>query len=243
MIGVENEDGTITAIYCHWNGDPNDNGSTLAKHYTDPAKINALMDLGNLSSLGHEIGNKHDDKAYRNDVCTAYMRDKEYDGDESAVVYPDRKGFDGEGIEDDGIEYFYLYSKGDWLMRHHKQKEYEILATVLEKLGVEAEPEVYVVQKIEHDIAGFESLGMRANHDGTMLTWRSNNPDIHPTIHANYFPNDSEPWLIAHPAYLGPMQRFATAQEATEHAKGLIERVTAEAEESSGQHEDDGPKP
>jgi hypothetical protein len=52
-IGIENEDGTIRSIYCHWDG--NLNSEILKNHYTDRNKINELLDLGDISMLGKEL--------------------------------------------------------------------------------------------------------------------------------------------------------------------------------------------
>ena len=59
-------------IYSHWDGYPEKPGVgwTLKKYYTNPSKINKLIDLGGISSLGAEIGRKHD----FNDYDTAILR-------------------------------------------------------------------------------------------------------------------------------------------------------------------------
>lgn len=59
-IGLELPDGTFGSIYCHWDGYPGYNGKILLGHYSDPAKVEELISLGDLSSLGAEIGEKHD---------------------------------------------------------------------------------------------------------------------------------------------------------------------------------------
>ena len=51
-IGILNEDGTITAIYCHWDGYPEGVGLTLVNHYQDEDKVRELLSLGSLSILG-----------------------------------------------------------------------------------------------------------------------------------------------------------------------------------------------
>ena len=43
MIGKLEADGTVTAIYCHWDGYPESVGLMLMKHYRDVAKIDAMM--------------------------------------------------------------------------------------------------------------------------------------------------------------------------------------------------------
>lgn len=52
-IGILQPDGTIRAIYCHWDGYPLGGvGGRLLSYYKDPQTINKLLDLGDLSSLG-----------------------------------------------------------------------------------------------------------------------------------------------------------------------------------------------
>lgn len=72
----ENLDGPFDRIYCHWDGYPSNNGRILLEYYTDPAKIAELFALGDLSSLGKELGEKHDFDAAPDDVCNAYGRDR-----------------------------------------------------------------------------------------------------------------------------------------------------------------------
>jgi hypothetical protein len=50
-IGATQEDGTIKVIYCHWDGYPEGVGAVLTEHYTEPAKVQALLNLGDISSL------------------------------------------------------------------------------------------------------------------------------------------------------------------------------------------------
>jgi hypothetical protein len=73
---IDNRSGSVTSIYCHWDGYPETNGRILIENYTDMAKIQKLMKLGDLSSLGPEIGTKHDFDQRVEDECTAYGRDR-----------------------------------------------------------------------------------------------------------------------------------------------------------------------
>jgi len=58
-IALEFADGTVEQVYCHWDGYLAHNGEILAEHYSDPFKLQKLIDLGDLSSLKPEIGEKH----------------------------------------------------------------------------------------------------------------------------------------------------------------------------------------
>ena len=46
------------AVYCHWDGYVEHVGAILNTHY-DSVKANKLISMGNISSLGPEIGDKH----------------------------------------------------------------------------------------------------------------------------------------------------------------------------------------
>lgn len=50
-IGILNEDGTVTAIYCHWDGYPEGVGLTLVNHYQDEDRVRELLSLGSISYL------------------------------------------------------------------------------------------------------------------------------------------------------------------------------------------------
>lgn len=83
-IAIENENGTVTSIYCHYDGYPNSGvGETLQQHYTDPERVKKLINLGNISSLYSEIdipeGVKHDFNRPEDGITIAYHRDRDED--------------------------------------------------------------------------------------------------------------------------------------------------------------------
>jgi len=60
MIAIQNPySKDVRAVYCHWDGYLEHNGSILHKHYSNSAKVNNLIALGDLSSLRRDIGQKH----------------------------------------------------------------------------------------------------------------------------------------------------------------------------------------
>jgi hypothetical protein len=88
-IALEFADGTVQAVYCHWDGYLAHNGQILLKHYSNPFILRDLIDLGDLSSLRPTIGTKHafsqfdlpkdEAEAFVNltrDMCTFYGRDR-----------------------------------------------------------------------------------------------------------------------------------------------------------------------
>ena len=77
-IALEFADGTVGQVYCHWDGYLEHNGAILLKHYSDPFKVRELIDLGDVSSLHANIGEKHDfdDRRAGDEQCTFYGRDR-----------------------------------------------------------------------------------------------------------------------------------------------------------------------
>ena len=77
-IAIQNADGTVTGIYCHWDGYLSHNGRILAENYTTEESVRELIALGDLSSLGETIGEKVDFDDYdpHEGQCVAYGRDR-----------------------------------------------------------------------------------------------------------------------------------------------------------------------
>ena len=118
-IAIENADGTVTGIYCHWDGYLSNNGRILQKFYTTEAQVRELIALGDLSSLGANIGEQHDfntadtAETLAETRCTAYGRDRG-EKDVAARTAHNWRQF----IAEDGQEYDYLFqpSTGTWLV-------------------------------------------------------------------------------------------------------------------------------
>lgn len=114
-IGVRNENEIIDYIYCHWDGYVDYNGKILIQHYTDMNKIKALMELGDLSSLGKEIGEKHNfdaakDSTFRGfrEWCLAYGRDR---GEKNEGI---RTGDFRKLTSDRAVDYVYIFNGNSW---------------------------------------------------------------------------------------------------------------------------------
>lgn len=54
-IAIEFADGSVSQVYCHWDGYLDNNGEILNKHYMDPFKVRDLIDLGDFSSLNETV--------------------------------------------------------------------------------------------------------------------------------------------------------------------------------------------
>ena len=86
MIFYDEPSGNVRGIYCHCDGYYDYVGILLQSYYNSPKKARELIKLGDLSSLGIEIGTKHDfntsevlDGTPYEKYCTAYHRDREED--------------------------------------------------------------------------------------------------------------------------------------------------------------------
>jgi hypothetical protein len=58
-IAIENKDGSVSQVYCHWDGYLSGVGKTLIDHYTTPDQVCDLISHGDISSLGNTIGTLH----------------------------------------------------------------------------------------------------------------------------------------------------------------------------------------
>lgn len=127
-IGIENEDGTITSIYCHWDGYVSHVGNILMNFYGDPAKIHELMKLGDLSCIDKEIGEKHNFNNHldeHEDWCLAYGRDRGEEDTEAKLS----KNF--KEFEDLFEEYTYLFRDNQWFVFDYYNEETDTIKTML----------------------------------------------------------------------------------------------------------------
>lgn len=115
LICKETLNHTYVGIYCHWDGYPLGVGRVLCEHYTTKEKVEALLELGDLSSLGSQItppeGSTHSFDEPMDDVCVAYHRDR---GEEYRPPCPIRLNAK-TGREYGGTEYMYVFMlDGTW---------------------------------------------------------------------------------------------------------------------------------
>lgn len=135
-IVVHLASGRWARIYCHSDGYLEGVGATLFEHYTDQTKIEKLVALGDLSTLGPEIGKKCDFEWYTKlyekkcagkiteeqftaaraegfHQCKAYGRDRGDKGtsatirDTLAQVWPEQGAW---------TEFTYVWRDGKWLV-------------------------------------------------------------------------------------------------------------------------------
>ena len=118
-IGVKLENGKYRVVYCHWDGYPRYNGKVLLENYSKQEKVEELVNMGSISALREEIGQKHefgDDMVEldKQGWTTFYRRDrnekwenvkwKEFDSLLKMLEYCDN-------------DYTYLFCDGKWYYR------------------------------------------------------------------------------------------------------------------------------
>lgn len=88
-INIKTEDGRYKGIYCHWDGYVSHNGRILVNYYTTTEQVEALIALGNISSLGETI-----------EACKPYGGESEEA--KYTAKYPESE------------EYNYVFDNGAW---------------------------------------------------------------------------------------------------------------------------------
>ncbi len=114
-IAIEKANGKVESIYCHWDGYPEYNGEILDNHYTDEKKVQALIDLGDISSLrpNVEAPEGHSFDCPDDETTVAYGRDRGESNVDKKVHASVQAFFNGD-IE----EYGYLFTQeGEWLVK------------------------------------------------------------------------------------------------------------------------------
>lgn len=118
-IAMKTKEGKIVSVYCHWDGYVANNGKILLENYTNIEKIEALVALGSISSLGEQIGEAQDfdDRSTQKDEWTLfYSRDR---GEQLSI----QEYADIPSWIDDMEEYAYLWNGEDWLVNDHGEKD------------------------------------------------------------------------------------------------------------------------
>ena len=91
VIGIRENDGQITQIYCHWDGYPSNHWPLLTQHYAIEHKVRQLMSYGDRSALDAKP--------------------------ESGLFQNGSKARTDADWIDYGQEYEYLFENGTWYYR------------------------------------------------------------------------------------------------------------------------------
>ena len=109
-IGMKLADGSIRAIRCNYDGYVAGAGVILAGWYTEPAKIEDLLALGDLSQLAEGL-----------DTCIAYHRDR-HEPMRPARRFASVDEYQHLAEAEMSADYLYVYDDGRWLVygMYHK---------------------------------------------------------------------------------------------------------------------------
>ena len=139
-IAKMQKDGSgIKAIYLHSDGYLEHAGRILAEHYQDESKVDELLNQGDVSSLGENIGVKLDfndlKSFYENKQCRFYDRDR---GEQHRHFDMCTDELDLIRFADKSCnaDYVYLYAYGYWYVYSVEDNTYKF---------VELEDELYVL--------------------------------------------------------------------------------------------------
>ena len=138
-IGIKHGD-VVKAVYCHWDGYLEHNGLILARFYDNSVKVNKLISMGDMSSLGASIGEKHNfdqpslAETLEETVCKFYKRDR---GEENVDYRTFKDVQDFLENFNAGEEYHYLFDNGKWYYSAYgeelKPLEVDLIMAMLSK--------------------------------------------------------------------------------------------------------------
>lgn len=127
-IAVQHFDGSISQVYCHWDGYFSHNGEILNRNYDKRHLVEQLIDMGDLSALGHQLGEEHSFDWHRDDPelykiygatsiwCTFYGRDRG-EARIGARIFGNLIEYLSNAQTE---EYNYLFMDGEWHVRAHE---------------------------------------------------------------------------------------------------------------------------
>lgn len=101
-IGMKMADGSVHAIRCNYDGYVAGAGAILGGWYTDAAKVEALLVLGELSQLAEEPAS-----------CVAYYRDRR-EPMRPAKLFASVEEYQRTAKGEMSADYLYLYDNGRW---------------------------------------------------------------------------------------------------------------------------------
>lgn len=129
-IAVEHADGTVSQVYCHYDGYLTHNGQILVDHYDTQKKAELLVFLGEMSSLRPKCipdpAKTHSSINPQDDVTTYYRRDR----GEPFVKPSLFTSIDHYKRNLQGEDYNYLFTEGQWEVSNGRG--YELVAQALE---------------------------------------------------------------------------------------------------------------
>ena len=110
-------DGSIKAIYCHYDGYLSNNGILLLKHYSDINKVSELIELGDISQLSNNV-RAEDDSEHSFDnpqegIVVAYHRDRKEE-----LIIEEYSNLDDFIMQGNKEEYNYYFDGENWFVSY-----------------------------------------------------------------------------------------------------------------------------
>lgn len=115
LIGIEQENGTIEFVYCHYDGYLAGVGKTLLDHYSDPYTLSRLIENGDISVLGERIDPLVESHSFRypeEGTTVFYHRDRGEEKQPKGLASSLQELCDMSG-EHFGAEYVYVLCLDD----------------------------------------------------------------------------------------------------------------------------------
>lgn len=107
------KNGKVSSVYCYWDGYVEHNGAILTKYYKDPSKVDELISLGSISSLGEviidDIVKKYGFDYQYNPLAKEEYTEEELDDCKSTIAYHRDRGEKLEISNFDSIKDFYSH--------------------------------------------------------------------------------------------------------------------------------------
>lgn len=103
-IAVQHTDGTVSQIYCHWDGYLKHNGCLLVNNYNNLELAKELVSLGDMSTLGADISDS-----------VFYARDR---GETFGTAPSLFASYEEYSKDYSNQEYNYVFKDGQWFVNH-----------------------------------------------------------------------------------------------------------------------------
>jgi len=115
-IAIQNIDGTVHQIYCHYDGYIEHNGRILKTYYNTAEKVKELIALGGMSSLAPNIvgSDAHSFDTPDKDVCVFYGRDRG-ESDVAVRTYLDIDTFRCQLYREE-FDYLFIEAESTWYL-------------------------------------------------------------------------------------------------------------------------------
>jgi len=119
-IGIENNDGTVDSIYCHWDGYPSHHAPILLKYYDSEEKVREIIKYGDMSSLRKAVNPEprthHSFNKQQSDVCVYYHRDRGEEWNDTKPLHFENITKWQENTAERFGEYLYLFKDNKWYL-------------------------------------------------------------------------------------------------------------------------------